>query len=201
MQKLIKTWRKTAMSEKYDDLWKKQPMLKPFISKVTVNMSVGQAGEKIQNASKVLESLAGQKPVMLKAKQTIREWGIHKHETIACKVTLRGEKAFTFLKKSLDLMELKIPEKSVDRNGNFSFGLREHIELDLPGAKYDPNLGIFGMDIAVTFEKPGFRTSRRRIKRQKIPKRQRVTLEEVKYIMKNDFNTLVEVPVEEEDEW
>ncbi len=187
------------MSDTVVTKWKKNPMLKPSISKVTVNMSVGQSGEQIRKASQVLEALTGQKPVFLKAKRTIRDWGIHKKETIACKVTLRGERAMTFLKKSLDVVDLRIPERSIDKYGNFAFGFGEHIDLDLEGAKYDPNLGIFGMDVAVTFERPGFRTYRRRVKRRPIPRRQRATREEIIQILEKDFKVKVFQQEEEEE--
>ncbi|MHA2060039.1 MAG: 50S ribosomal protein L5 [Candidatus Ranarchaeia archaeon] len=187
------------MSNEISAKWKKNSMLKPSIAKVTVNMSVGQSGEKVQKAAKVLEALTGQKPVMLQAKNTIRDWGIHKKETIACKVTLRGKRAEDFLKKSLDVVDLRIPEKSVDQFGNFAFGFGEHIELDLKGAKYDPNLGIFGMDVAVTLERPGFRTIRRRVRRQPIPRRQRVTRDETIHILQKEYKVNVYRPEEEEE--
>ncbi|RLE51349.1 MAG: 50S ribosomal protein L5 [Candidatus Methanomethylicota archaeon] len=153
------------------------------IEKVVINMAVGQSGEKLEKAVKVLESLTGQKPSRRKAKRTIREFGIRRGENIACVVTLRKEKAIEFLRKALIAVGNKVKAKSFDDYGNFSFGIREHI--DIPGVKYDPNIGIFGMDVCVSFEKPGYRVKRRRIRRSKIGKKHRVTKEEaIEYLRK-----------------
>jgi len=159
------------------------PMTQIRIEKVVINMAVGQSGEKLEKAVKVLESLTGQKPSRRKAKRTIREFGIRRGENIACVVTLRKEKAIEFLRKALIAVGNKVKAKSFDDYGNFSFGIREHI--DIPGVKYDPNIGIFGMDVCVSFEKPGYRVKRRRIRRSKIGKKHRVTKEEaIEYLRK-----------------
>lgn len=73
--------------------WKKHPMRKPRIAKVTVNIALGQSGERLLRAAKVLEEITGQKPVFRRAKKTIRAFGIRKGENIAVMVTLRKERA------------------------------------------------------------------------------------------------------------
>lgn len=146
--------------------WREIPMLKPKIRKVTVNMAVGQSGEPLEKAVQVLEQLTGRKPVKRKAKQTIRDFGIRKGEPISCVVTLRKEKAIEFLTKTLQVVDNKIPKKRFDKNGNFSFGIREHIEI--PGTKYTPELGIFGMDISVALGRAGYRVKERRRTRSTI---------------------------------
>lgn len=157
--------------------WNKQPMLRPRIAKVTVNICVGAATERLTKAMKVIEELTGQKPVPRRAKRTIKDFGIRKGENIAAKVTLRGEKAIEFLKKAFEAIGFKLKASSFDEFGNVSFGIKEHILI--PGAKYDPEIGIFGMDVAITFERPGFRVMRRRrCRKQSIPRRHRVTKEE-----------------------
>lgn len=151
------------------------------ITKVVVNMAVGTSGEKLAKASQVLEHLTGQRPSLRKAKKTIKEFGIRKGENIACMVTLTKDKALDFLKKALVALDFKIKRSSFDDNGNFSFGIKEHIAL--PGVKYDPSLGVFGFDVCVTIERPGFRVTRRRRKRSKIGKNHRVTKEEsIKFV-------------------
>ena len=72
--------------------WEQQPMLKPRIEKVVVNMSIGKSGEPLEKAAKVLKELAGQTPCKRKAKKTIRDFGIRRGEPIACMVTLRKQK-------------------------------------------------------------------------------------------------------------
>ena len=140
--------------------WKEQPMLKPRIEKVVVNLNVGKSGEPLEKASKVLKELTNQTPVKKKAKKTIRDFGIRQGEPIACVVTLRKQKAIDFLKKVLPVVDNKISRSSFDNQGNFAFGLKEHIEI--AGVKYDPDLGIFGMDVCVTMSRPGYRVKNRR---------------------------------------
>ena len=140
--------------------WQATPMLKPKIRKVTVNISVGQSGEPLEKAGKVLQQLTGQRPVKRKAKQTIRDFGIRKGEPISCVVTLRKEKAVEFLTKALEALDNKISKNCFDSNGNFSFGIKEHIEI--PGTKYIPELGIFGMDVSVSLGRAGYRVKERR---------------------------------------
>jgi len=135
-------------------------------------MAVGESGERLANAAKVLEQLTGQKPLFRPAKRTIKEFGIRKGENIACMVTLRGEKALNFLKRALEAVNFTIKEESIDEYGNVSFGIREHILL--PGVKYDPSVGIFGFDVTIVLERPGFRVARRRRKRNKIGKKHRI---------------------------
>ena len=153
--------------------WASNPMLKPRIAKVTVNMGVGTSGERLQKAIKVLKELTGQEPSVRRAKKTIKEFGIRKREPIATVVTLRGEKAINFLNKALEAIGRRLKASSFDDYGNVSFGITEHIMI--PGVKYDPEVGIFGMDVAVTLERPGFRVMRRRVKRSRIPRRHRVS--------------------------
>ena len=119
--------------------------------------------------------------------KTIRTFGIRKFEPIAIKATLRGEKAITFFKKALEVLENKLLQKCYDKYGNFSFGIKEHIEL--PGVKYDPNLGIFGMDVSVSLERPGYRIHRRSYKRKKVPNRTKLSPEEVMVFLETNFGT------------
>ncbi len=166
--------------------WNSNPMLKPRIAKVTVNISVGAATERLGKAMKVLEEITGQKPVPRRARRTIKDFGIRKGENIAAKVTLRGEKAVEFLRKAFEAIGYKIKASSFDDYGNVSFGIAEHITI--PGVKYDPEIGVFGMDIAITFERPGYRVLRRkRCRKKHIPRRHRVSREEAMLYLNKEF--------------
>ena len=154
------------------EIEKKNPMKNLRVRKVVVNMAVGESGEKLMNAAKVLRTITGQEPSLRKAKKTIKDFGIRKGENIACIVTLREEKAENFLQKVFETVNYTIPEKSIDNYGNISFGIKEHIAL--PGVKYDPSLGIFGFDVIIVLERPGFRVARRRKRRSKIGKKHRI---------------------------
>jgi large subunit ribosomal protein L5 len=156
--------------------WAEQPMLKPQIEKVVVNLNVGKSGEPLEKAFKVLKEIAGQNPVKKNAKKTIRDFGIRQGEPIACVVTLRRQKAINFLKKVLLVLDNKVSRSSFDDQGNFAFGLKEHIEI--AGVKYDPDVGIFGMDVCVTLNRPGDRVRDRRKHKAKIGRKHILTPEE-----------------------
>ncbi len=163
---------------------KKNPMEQVRIEKVVVHICVhGGDWDKLQKAIKLLEQLTGQKPAIRRAKKTIKAFGISRKQPIATMVTLRGKKAEEFLKKALDAVDFKIKESSFDDCGNFAFGIKEH--LLIPGTKYDPNIGIFGMDVIVHLAKPGRRVKLRRYRRSKLGKRNLVTKEEaIEFITK-----------------
>ncbi len=165
--------------------WNENPMLKPRIEKVTVNISVGKSGEPLEKAATILKQLTDQQPCKRKAKQTIRDFGIRKGEPIACLVTLRKEKARDFLKKTFRAIDNKLSKKSFDRYGNFSFGIKEHIEI--PGTKYVPELGIYGMDVSVALGRPGYRVKRRRRAKSKIGSDHLLTTEEAMLFIKDEF--------------
>jgi large subunit ribosomal protein L5 len=165
--------------------WQSNPMLKPRIEKVTVNMAVGKSGEILERAAKVLQELTGQRPCKRKAKKTIRDFGIRKGEPIACLVTLRKERAKEFLKKAFQAVDNKLSKENFDNNGNFSFGIREHIEI--PGTKYVPELGIHGMDVCVTLCRPGYRVKRRRRAKADVGAKHKLTSEEAMLFIKEEF--------------
>ena len=156
--------------------WTEHPMLRPRIEKVVVNLNVGKSGEPLEKANKVLKEITGQTPVKRKAKKTIRDFGIREGESIAVVVTMRKQKAIDFLKKVLPIVENKVSKSSFDLRGNFAFGLKEHIEI--PGVKYDPEIGIFGMDICVSVNRPGQRVKIRRKEKQTIGRKHMLTPEE-----------------------
>jgi len=162
------------------------PMLKPRIEKVVINCSVGRSGEPLEKAMKILEELTGQKPCIRKAKKTIRDFGIRRKEPIACVVTLRGEKAKAFLSRALQAVDNRISKSSFDKYGNFTFGIKEHI--DIPGTKYSPELGIIGMDVSVAMERPGYRVKRRRRARSKVGSEHLLSPDEVISFIRDEFN-------------
>ena len=163
--------------------WQETPMLKPKISKVTVNIAVGKSGEPLEKAEKVLQQLTSKKPMKRNAKKSLRDFGIRKGEPIACVVTLRKAKAVEFLSRALQAVDNKISKTCFDRNGNFSFGIKEHIEI--PGTKYAPELGIFGMDVSVSLIRAGYRVKERRRAKSTIGRRHLLTPEEAAIFVKD----------------
>ncbi|MCD6408930.1 MAG: 50S ribosomal protein L5 [Candidatus Verstraetearchaeota archaeon] len=177
-------------AQQVEEAVQENPMRQIKVAKVVVNMSVGSSGERLLKAMEVLRQLTGMKPCPRRAKRTIREFGIRKGENIACIVTLRGKKAVEFLKKAFEAIGYRLPRRVFDEHGNFSFGIAEHIQL--PGTKYDPSLGIFGMDVCVTLERPGYRVMRRRRRRSKVGFSHRVTCEEAIEFISKTFGVKVE---------
>jgi len=173
------------LEKKAQEKKQENPMLKPRIEKVTVNISVGKSGVPLENATKILETLTGQRPCRRKAKKTIRDFGIRKGEPIACLVTLRGEKAKSFLERAFKAIDNKLSESRFDSHGNFSFGIKEHIEI--PGTKYVPELGIYGMDISVTLNRPGHRVKQRHHAKSKIGPKHLLTRQEAMSFVKENF--------------
>ena len=161
-------------------------MLQPIIEKVTVNMSVGKSGAPLEQATTIMKQLTNQKPSKRKAKKTVREFGIRKGESIACVVTLREEKAKEFLKKAFYAVEKKLSKYCFDKQGNFSFGIKEHI--DLPGTKYVPELGIHGMDVSVSLGRAGYRVKRRHRAKSKVGKDHLLTAKEAILFIKDEFD-------------
>ncbi|MFP3299647.1 MAG: 50S ribosomal protein L5 [Thermoplasmatales archaeon] len=156
------------------------------IDKVTINIGVGEAGEKIEKAKKVIELLTGRTPTVTLVKATNREFGIRKGQAIGVKVTLRGEEADKFLREALWVKNNKALSYSFSNQATFSFGISDY--TDFKGMKYNPEIGIFGMDINVTFKRRGgFRVSRRRLNRRPIPKKIRIRREEMMDYMRKNY--------------
>ncbi len=162
------------------------PMINIKIEKVTLNIGVGGPGDKLSKAKKLLEKITDSKAVETKTMKRIPTWGLRPNLPIACKITLRGERAKEVLTRLLKAVDNKLDEKKFDNTGNFSFGIKEY--LDIPGVEYDPGIGVIGLEVAVTLERPGFRIKRRRVGRNKIASKHRITKQEAQEFIKNKFN-------------
>lgn len=160
-----------------------------YVEKVVVNIGVGEAGERLVKAQKVLEMVTGQKSVQTMSKTINRDLGIRKGMPLGCKVTLRGEAAETFIERALPIREMRVPIYSFDQEGNMSFGITDYTDFD--GMKYDPEIGIFGMDISVVLRRPGNRITRRALLKRRVPKDHRVNRDEAIQYMKDRFNVEV----------
>jgi len=164
--------------------------MKPRIRKITVNIGAGEGGDKLQRAENLLEKLTGQKPVRTFGKATIPAFNVKKKGPMGTKVTLRGKSADEFLKKALDACDNTIKESQIDATGNVSLGVHEYI--DMPGTEYDPDIGMYGMDVAVNLERPGYRIGKRRRDRKKVPAKERITKEETIAFLTKKYGVKIE---------
>jgi len=169
-------------------------MQQPRLEKVTLNIGVGEGGERLQHAKSLLERISGTKAVLTQSHSRNPSFKIRKGEPIGVKVTLRGPAAIDVIKRALDSRDDTLPE-SCFQGDTVSFGVKEYI--DFPGIKYDPKIGMFGFDVCVTLYKPGKRISRRKIRFGKLPRRQHVSKAESFELFKKEFSVkLAEEAVE-----
>jgi len=164
-------------------------MSEPHVEKLVVNIGVGEAGEKLTKAEKVLMMVTKQKAIRTISKTTNKDLGIRWGMPLGCKVTLRRKAAEEFLKNALYVKDNKIAAYSFDPNGNFSFGITDF--TDFPGQKYSPDIGIFGMDVSVVVARPGRRVALRDHASRKIPRRHRLTRQETIDWLKKKFGVEV----------
>ena len=158
------------------------------LEKVTLNIGCGSDREKLERATKLLEKLTGRKVVITKTRKRTT-FGMARNRPIGVKVTLRGKQAEDMLKKALEAVGFKLKASQFDEFGNFSIGIREYI--DLPGIKYDPSIGVLGMDVCVTLERPGYRVKRRKVKKSKIGRKHIITKEEAMEWVKSKFGVSI----------
>lgn len=152
------------------------PMLAPVLDKVVVHIGVGESGERLELAENILQTVTNQGSVRTISKMKIPAFDIKVGEPIGCKTTLRGAKADTFLKTALGIVQNQLYSSQFDKMGNVSFGIEEH--TDFPGMAYDPNVGIYGMDVIVVLKRAGYRVSKRRVHKAKIPTRHKMVADD-----------------------
>ncbi|MEM5773325.1 MAG: 50S ribosomal protein L5 [Candidatus Aenigmatarchaeota archaeon] len=154
------------------------------IEKVTLNVGCAGDLEKIERAKKLLKLLTGREPAITKSKRR-STFGIAKGKPVGVMVTLRGKEAENFLKRALYAVENKLKSSQFDAEGNFSFGIKEYI--DIQGVKYSHEVGMLGLDVCVSLKRPGFRIKYRRIQKRKIPAKHKINKEEAMDWVKNNF--------------
>ncbi len=165
-------------------------MQKIKIDKITLNFGAGTDQNKLEKGMKLLKTVCGKTPVKTFAKDRIPAWGLRKNLPIGCKITLRGKEAEDLLRRLLKTKDNIISNKSFDSQGNFSIGISEYI--DMTDVKYDPEIGIIGFEAAVTLKKPGYRITKRRLCRKKLPDTKRIKKEEALMFVRQNYGVKME---------
>ncbi|CCQ74594.1 50S ribosomal protein L5 [Magnetospira sp. QH-2] len=146
----------TVRQKMVDEFKYTNPMMVPKVEKIVINMGVGEASQdrkKIDSAVSEMTLIAGQKPVITKAKKSIAAFKLRDGMVVGCKVTLRGERMYEFLDRLINIALPRVRDfrgvngKSFDGNGNFALGLKEQIVF--PEIDYDKVDTIRGMDIVI----------------------------------------------------
>ena len=143
-----------AMTDKFGY---KNPLQVPKIEKIVINMGVGEATQdkkKVEIAAGEMQQIAGQKPVIIKAKKSVAQFKLREGMPIGCKVTLRRERMYEFLDRLITIALPRVRDfrglnpKSFDGRGNYAMGLKE--QLVFPEISYDQIDKVRGMDVIVT---------------------------------------------------
>ena len=157
MARLQQYYREQVLSRLQQDLGIKNPMEVPRITKITVNMGVGEAvaDKKVMDAAiGDLTKITGQKPLVTKSRKAIASFKIRAGLAIGCKVTLRGARMYEFLDRLINIAMPRIRDfrgvspRSFDGRGNYSLGVKEQIIF--PEIQYDQIDQVRGMDITIT---------------------------------------------------
>lgn len=165
------------------------PMQKVHVSKVTINMGSGKEQSRLEKGMIIMKRLVGREPVKTVTNKRIPGWGVRPGLAIGCKCTLRKEDALGVLPKLLEAKDNLLEPSHFDNLGNISFGIHEYI--DIPGLEYDPKIGVLGLQVCVTLEKPGARIKRRKLRTHKLPKRQYVSRDEAMKFMADQYQVKV----------
>ena len=160
------------------------------VEKVTLNIGAGKDQARLEKGIVLLNSIANATPIKTVTSKRIQEWGLRPGLPIGCKLTLRKERAIRILPRLLEAVDNQLREKQFDNNGNVAFGIHEYIEI--PGVKYDPKIGIMGLEVCITLERPGYRIKKRRLLQRKIPTRHRISKQEAIEFMAKNFSARVE---------
>ena len=160
------------------------------LEKVVLNMGLGKSGDAIETAKKALGQISGKKVNERAARKPHRDWGVRKGEPIGAAVTVRGNDGKELLKRLLEAKGNRVNGRSFDNTGNLSFGILEHI--DIPGIKYDPKIGILGLDVTVRLSRPGFSISTRSKHKASVGKNHRISSNEAKEYLRKEFGVGVD---------
>ena len=159
------------------------------IEKLTLNIGCGKDQSRLDKSVKLLKNITGIDPVKTITNKRIPEWGLRPGLPIGCKITLRKKAAKELIVRLLKAKEDRLKDGNFSESGNVSFGINECI--DIPDVKYDPEVGIIGLEVCLTIERPGFRIKRRKQLKKKIHKKHNITKQDAIEFMQKEFNVKI----------
>ncbi|RJQ17561.1 50S ribosomal protein L5 [Candidatus Woesearchaeota archaeon] len=160
------------------------PMKAIRIEKMTLNVGAGKDQAKLNKGVILIKHLTGIEPVKTATQKRIPSWGLRPGLPIGCKLTLRKD-VDPLLKQLLGAKDNILKEDNFDECGNVSFGIHEYI--DIPGVKYVPEIGVMGLQICITLQRPGYRVKKRVLKKGAISKTHRINKQDAIQFMKERF--------------
>ena len=161
------------------------------IEKLTLNIGAGKDTKVLEKGKKLLQHVTGIEPVATKTNKRIAGWGLRPGLPIGAKITIRDKEMIKDLvTRFLAAKEKKVKASWFDNHGNISFGIYEYV--DIPGVKYNTDIGMMGFQVSITLARPGFRVKRRKIRKSSIGAHQKVSQEESISYLKETFGIQVE---------
>jgi large subunit ribosomal protein L5 len=164
------------------------------VEKLTLNIGAGKEQQVLDRGIVLLKQITGVDPIKTITQKRIPGWGLRPGLPIGAKITLRREDAQKVLKRLLVAKNSLLSKNNFDEEGNVSFGIKEYI--DIPETKYDPKIGIMGLQASLTLERPGFRVKKRKILKRQLPRDHRISKDASIAFMKSNFG----VKIKEEQE-
>lgn len=163
---------------------KENPMREIKIEKLI--LSCGGVKEDLDRYYKLISTISGMKPIKKQTVRRIPGFGIRPKMEVGCMVTIRSGKAEELLARLLSAVENQLKKKQIADN-HFSFGIEEYINI--PGEKYDREIGMAGLKVTIVFARKGKRVARKKIKKGKIAPKQIVPKQEIIKFMEENFET------------
>lgn len=166
------------------------PMQQIRLEKVVINIGIGQSENNIENAKALIKKLTNHDAGVTVSKRRDPELKLRKGQQIGTVSTLRRQEAFDLLKRALDANN-NVLSKNAIANNSLNFGVKEYIYFT--GVKYDPRIGILGMNINAAFGRKGARVAKRKRKAGTPGKHHaRVTKEEILGFLQDNFKVTIQ---------
>ena len=169
--------------EQKTEIIKENPLRKIRIEKIV--LSIGGTADYLEKGVKILQILTEKKPAKMRTTKRVPSLGIRPKLEVGAVSTVRKNPE-EFLKKMLIAIDNTLKKSQISEN-NFSFGIKEYIEI--PGVEYQRDIGIIGLDVTVVFKRSGKRVGLKKIKRGRIPKKQHISKNEIIKFMEDKFQT------------